>query len=133
MIILNADDYAITHGVSRAIEQLAVARRLSATSAKVTLPDWPEAAKRIRELRDRIAIGLHLNLTVGAPAGPMPDAAPLGQFPSLKTLLLRSLTGRLSREDSTGSDQVAARLPTSVMNSRLLTALVYCTGNITCS
>ena len=96
MIILTADDYAMTDGVSRAIEDLARARRLSATSAMVTMPGWREAAPRIAALRGEIAIGLHLNLTVGAPLGPMPKLAPDGIFPSLKSLLARSLTPLLS-------------------------------------
>ena len=37
MIILCADDYAMTEGVSRAIGELAAARRLSATSVMVDL------------------------------------------------------------------------------------------------
>ena len=46
MLILCADDYALTEGVSRAIGELAAARRLSATSVMVTTPHWPAAAPR---------------------------------------------------------------------------------------
>ena len=65
MLILCADDYAMTEGVSQAIEALAEARRISATSAMVTTPHWPTHARRLARLRDRVAIGLHLNLTLG--------------------------------------------------------------------
>jgi chitin disaccharide deacetylase len=102
MIILTADDYAMTYGVSRAIEQLARAGRLSATSAMVTMPGWLEDAVRIRDLRGQVAIGLHLNLTLGAPAGPMPELAPRGTFPSLKALIARALSRRLSGEEIAG-------------------------------
>ena len=95
MIILTADDYAMTYGVSRAIEQLARAGRLSATSAMVTMPGWRGDAGRVRELRGMIAVGLHLNLTVGAPAGAMPKLARGDTFPALNGLLARSLSGRL--------------------------------------
>ncbi len=96
-IILNADDYAMTDGVSRSIEALAHGRRLSATSVMSTMPEWPASAPRLRGFRDRIAIGLHLNLTLGAPAVPMPKLAPGGAFPSLGGLLKQALTGRLDK------------------------------------
>jgi predicted glycoside hydrolase/deacetylase ChbG (UPF0249 family) len=95
MIILNADDYAMTKGVSRAILELASARRLSATSALVTSSCWPDDAPSLAKLRGNLAIGLHLNLTLGAPLGPMTDIAPDGKFPSLEWLLIRSITRRL--------------------------------------
>lgn len=98
-IVLNADDYAMTDGVSRSIEALAYARRLSATSVMSTMPEWPVSAPRLRLLRDRIAIGLHLNLTLGAPSGVMRKLAPEGAFPSLGTLLKASLLGRLDRAE----------------------------------
>lgn len=85
--ILNADDYGLAAGVSRAIGELAHARRISSTSAIVTLPRWREDAAALRDLRDRVAIGLHLNLTLGAPLGPMPELAPDRNFPSLRGLV----------------------------------------------
>ncbi len=94
-IILNADDYAMTDGVSRSIEALAYGRRLSATSVMSTMPEWPASAARVRPLRDRIAIGLHLNLTLGAPAKPMRNLAPDGAFPPLSVLLRRAVVGAL--------------------------------------
>jgi predicted glycoside hydrolase/deacetylase ChbG (UPF0249 family) len=71
MLILCADDYALTEGVSRAIGELAAARRLSATSAMVTTPHWPAMAPRLAVHRGHLAVGVHLNLTLGAPAGAM--------------------------------------------------------------
>ncbi len=94
-IVLNADDYAMTDGVSRSIEALAYARRLSGTSVLVTMPEWPQSAQRLASLRDRIAIGLHLNLTLGAPLQPMPSLAPSGAYPALGGLMTRALLGRL--------------------------------------
>ncbi len=91
MIILCADDYALTEGVSRAVGELAAARRLSATSAIVTMPCWPAMAQRLVVHRGRIAVGLHLNLTLGAPLGVMPRFAPNGTFPRRSAALLRAL------------------------------------------
>lgn len=91
-VILCADDYAMTESVSRGIEELALARRLSATSAIVTLPAWRDRAGRLRELRAFVAIGLHLNLTLGEPLGAAPGLAPGGEFEALLPLTRKSLT-----------------------------------------
>ena len=93
--VLNADDYAMSAGVSRGIEQLAAARKISGTSAFVTLPRWQEDAPRIRELRGHIAIGLHLNLTVGSPAGPFASLAPGGAFPALSDVIRATVLRKL--------------------------------------
>ena len=97
--ILTADDYALTDGVARSIETLAYARRLSATSVMTTMPEWPLCAPRLRVFRDRLSIGMHLNLTLGAPSGPMPRLAPQGAFPSLNMLMRASLLGHLAPEE----------------------------------
>ena len=99
MIILCADDYGLSAGVTRAIDELADARRLSATSAMVTFPEWREAAPRLAALRDRIAIGVHLNLTAGAPAGAMPTFAPGGQLPEIGAVSKRAVTRQLDRSE----------------------------------
>jgi predicted glycoside hydrolase/deacetylase ChbG (UPF0249 family) len=98
-VILCADDYAMTAGVSRGILELAQSRRLSATSALVTLDRWREDAKPIACARDCIAVGLHIDLTLGTPLGPMPSLAPEGRFPSLKQILVRALTGRIDQKE----------------------------------
>jgi predicted glycoside hydrolase/deacetylase ChbG (UPF0249 family) len=97
MIILCADDYALTEGISRAIGELAAAKRLSATSVLVTSARWPAGAPRLSAHRGHLSVGLHLNLTVGAPLGPMPRLAPDGAFPGLQGLLARALFGLLDR------------------------------------
>lgn len=95
--VLNADDYAMSAGVSRAIEMLAAAKKISATSAFATLPRWREDAPRIRDLRGHIAIGLHLNLTVGAPTGSFTSLAPSGVFPNLGTVVRAAVLRRIDR------------------------------------
>ena len=98
-IILCADDFAISDGVSRGIAELAGARRISATSAIVTLPGWSGHAHRLAQLRPLIAIGLHVNLTLGAPLGAMPALAPLGRLPSLGDIVRRAVLRRLDRAE----------------------------------
>lgn len=93
--MLCADDYGLAEGVSQGIHELAEAQLISATSAIVTFPRWAEDAKRLAVLRPKIAIGLHLMLTLGRPAGLMPDLAPSGLLPSAAGLTAKAVTGRI--------------------------------------
>jgi predicted glycoside hydrolase/deacetylase ChbG (UPF0249 family) len=99
MIILCADDYALTEGISRAVGELAAAQRLSAASVLVTSAHWPAGAPRLCVHRGHLSVGLHLNLTLGAPTGPMPHLAPDGKFPGLRGLLARALLGLLHKDE----------------------------------
>jgi predicted glycoside hydrolase/deacetylase ChbG (UPF0249 family) len=96
-IILCADDFAISSGVSEAILSLAAAGRLSATSAVVTSTHWPAHAKSVMRLRDKLAIGLHLNLTLGKPLGAMPNLAPDALLPEPNRLFRLAMAGRINR------------------------------------
>lgn len=98
-LTLCADDYALTDGVSRGIEELVAAGRLSATSALVTTRHWPQHGRRVGELRRAIAVGLHFNLTLGAPLGRMPGLAPKGRLPAIGTLVQQVLLGRISNDE----------------------------------
>lgn len=92
-IILCADDYAMTPGVSAGIRHLAALGRLSATSCMTNRPHWPQDAELIAPLRERIALGLHVNLTLGAPLSACPALAPAGTFMPLPRLLSLALRG----------------------------------------
>ncbi|WP_230533009.1 ChbG/HpnK family deacetylase [Microvirga roseola] len=94
-VVLCADDFGLCDGVSRGIVELAEMGRLSATGAMTNMPGWRRAAPELQALKGRIGIGLHLNLTTGAPLRAMPHLAPSGVFPPLKPLLARALRGRL--------------------------------------
>lgn len=102
MIVLCADDFALTEGISRAVGELAAARRLSATSVMVTTPHWQAMAPRLRIHRGHLAIGLHLNLTLGSPLGTMPRLAPNNTFPRRNALMTRALLGLLDPAEITG-------------------------------
>ena len=94
-IVLVADDFAISDGVSSGIEQLTGRRRISGTSALVTLPRWRTDGARLAALRGDIAIGLHIDLTLGRPLGAMPSLAPAGSFPAIGTVVARALARRI--------------------------------------
>lgn len=89
----------MTDGVSAGIEELIDAGRLSATSALVTTRYWPSHARRLVHWRPGTAIGLHFNLTLGEPLGPMPHLAASGTFPSLQALLKSAFLGRLDEAE----------------------------------
>ncbi|WP_246725412.1 ChbG/HpnK family deacetylase [Beijerinckia sp. L45] len=80
---LCADDYAMTPAVSRGILEALDAGTLSGTSVITTSPWWPESAAALRPYAERADIGLHLNLTSGAPLGPMPNLAPGNRLPPI--------------------------------------------------
>lgn len=81
--VLCADDYGLSPAVSAGIRQALAARRINATGAMTNLPDWPNAAPLLAPFLDHVQIGVHLNLTVGAPLASAPNLAPQGTLPSL--------------------------------------------------
>jgi len=98
-VVLCADDFGISEGVSRGILDLIAMGRLSATSAMTNCPAWPRCAPALRKHEGRVGVGLHLTLTAGSPLGPMPRFAPEGVFPPLGDLMPEALKGRLPLEE----------------------------------
>ena len=94
-IILNADDFAMNAAVTRGIINLARMGRLSATSAMTLSPRWENDASALKEVRDRIDVGLHLDWT-------SPFAIEAGHGLSLWRGLLLAALG--------GYDKVKARI-----------------------
>lgn len=94
-IVLCADDYAITTPVSRAILELAAARRISALSCMTASPLWPVHGPWLRDVRDHVDIGLHITLVDEAPLTTMPKTAPRGRLPDVGTLIVKSYLGLL--------------------------------------
>ncbi|MEA1677227.1 ChbG/HpnK family deacetylase [Nitrospirillum sp. BR 11163] len=95
-IVLNADDYGLSPGVSQGILALIRQGRLSGTSCMTATPYWPDHAPWLADVADRADIGLHLTLTDQEAAGPCPALAPGGRFGGVGDLMIRSLTGQLS-------------------------------------
>ena len=94
-IILCADDYGLSPGVSQAIRMLIAANRISATSAIVTRPSWMQDAAALKPLRSEAAFGLHLNLTLGAPLSKDWRFNSSDRFPGISRLIAAAYTGRL--------------------------------------
>jgi predicted glycoside hydrolase/deacetylase ChbG (UPF0249 family) len=90
-LVLCADDFALSDGVSRAIVALADAGRISATGAMTNRPHWQAWSREIAGHAARIDIGVHLTLTLGEPLGRMPLLCPSGSFPALGVVMRAAL------------------------------------------
>ena len=101
-VLLNADDFAMTNGISRAIVELAEAGRLSGASAMTNSAHWPAHATWLARVRGEIAAGLHLNLTLGAPLSAMPSFAPGHRFPGVGQVTALALRGAIPRAEVAG-------------------------------
>lgn len=97
--VLCADDYALTPAVDAGIREALAAGALTATGAMTTRPGWPEAARALAALDVDADVGLHFNLTLGAPLGPMPGLAPDGELPKVGAVIARALRGALGRPE----------------------------------
>jgi predicted glycoside hydrolase/deacetylase ChbG (UPF0249 family) len=62
-VVVCADDYALNAPVSQGIVALAVLGRISATSVMSLSPRWAEDAVALRDVRDRLDVGVHLDWT----------------------------------------------------------------------
>ena len=58
-----ADDFGITHNVSKAITKLISSKRLTETSCIVLTETFKKDAKKLKSFKNKIGIGLHLTLT----------------------------------------------------------------------
>ncbi len=65
-LIVNADDFGLTEGVSRGIIRAHREGIVTSTTLMVNFPWAPEMVKLLRQAPD-LGVGIHLNLTVGAP------------------------------------------------------------------
>lgn len=97
-LALCADDFGLSEGVNRAILRLAAAGRLTEVSCMSNGPAWAAGAHELVGLpgivNGTLRIGLHWNLTEGAPLAPaLRRLWPVG--PALPKILLQSHLRRL--------------------------------------
>ena len=98
-LILIADDYAISPGVSAGIRALAERRRLTGTGVMTTMPHWPSEAPALRTLHERVSVGLHFTLSDQRPLGVMKKLAPAGVLPSVGKLIVAGIAGAIPRQE----------------------------------
>jgi hypothetical protein len=98
-ITLCADDYALSHGVSAGILEALRAGRLSAVSVLTNGPRWPALGRDLARAEFDADIGLHFNLTLGAPLGTMPRFAPKGAFPPVSHVVRMAMRNKLPMDE----------------------------------
>lgn len=103
-LILCADDFAFSRGVSETIAELALAGRLNATSCMTLMPGWAQDAALLRDLPRAFSVGLHLTLTQERPITAMPTFAPDGAMPQIDPLT------RLAGRRMLPLDEIAAEV-----------------------
>ena len=94
-----ADDYGLAPGVSLAIRDLILKRRLHATGCMTGSAHWPDEAQLLKPLDGLADIGLHITLTEQKPLTTLPKLAPDGKLPGVEPLIKRAWTGRLDRRE----------------------------------
>ena len=110
-LIVNADDYAFTPGISRGIRELLSTRRISATSVMAASQYWPQEAAALKAVAGDADIGLHLTLTDHNPIGAMATFAPSGRFPALMPLLKGALLRNVPLSEIDAEIDFAALFP----------------------
>lgn len=83
-LIVNADDFARSEEVNRGIIAAHLQGIVTTTTVMINLVGAREAMREASSLAPELGIGLHLNLTLGAPCSPLPNHSGLtdsrGQF-----------------------------------------------------
>ena len=69
-LIVNADDYGRTPGVSRGIRQAHLRGIVTSTTAMMNMPAIEEDLQAALEETPELGLGVHLVLTCGAPLSP---------------------------------------------------------------
>ena len=119
-----ADDVGLVGGVADTVAALAAERRLSSASCVTTAAAWPSegaALGNATKALEGFELGLHFNLTEGAPRSPE-LARVWPQLPGLKELIVRAHLGALPlaalasewRAQSDAFADVVGRLPAHV-------------------
>lgn len=90
-LIVNADDFGLTPGVSEGIVEAHLHGIVTSTSVMMNRPNAARSIQETQETCPRLGMGVHLVLTVGAPLLPpaqIPSLVqPNGQFLSLDVLI----------------------------------------------
>jgi predicted glycoside hydrolase/deacetylase ChbG (UPF0249 family) len=99
-LIINADDYGLSRGVSIGLIEAAEVGVVTSASMMVNLPAFTDAAERARST-SALSLGLHLNLTTGHSIAPAPSLTRgnTGQFHSLPQLIARASLGLIDASD----------------------------------
>lgn len=101
LLVLCADDFGLSPAIDAGILALARAGRLSATGCMPAGRAFGDDAAALREIADRIDVGLHFALTELAPLAPIASLDADGRPVPLGRVLARALTGRIDYREIT--------------------------------
>jgi len=98
-LIVNADDFGLTGGVNRAVIEAHTRGILTSTTVMANMPAFEDAV-RLAKAHLSLGVGLHFNITQGAPVADSSSIRSLlderGEFLGTSTaLLFRALAGKL--------------------------------------
>jgi len=103
-LILNADDFGLTHGINRAIAELHSAGVLTSTTLMASGPAFDDAVE-IARAHPTLGVGCHIVLTDGTPVSPPGSIRSLigddgkNFRPSLVDFVQALLLGRINEDD----------------------------------
>lgn len=98
LLIVNADDFGLSAAATDAILECHAAGSITSTTLMANTPDCERAAG-LASAQSSLAVGMHFNLTWGAPLAPPREVrsllGPNGKFLSRNRLARRLFTGRV--------------------------------------
>lgn len=99
-LIVHADDFGETDEITAGIGLAMASGAVTSTSIMASMPGTPMALERARQHDRSVSFGLHINLCEGRPLSRCPTLArDDGSFVGKRELFLRSVSGRLDRDD----------------------------------
>jgi len=123
VLIVNADDYGRTPGVSAGILRAHLEGIVTTTTVMVNLPGAVEAVGKALTSAPRLGLGVHLNLTFGEPVTPAADVLSLvdrrGQFHSIQALVQNPSIVELKHVEREWKAQIDRFLSTGAMLDHL--------------
>jgi hypothetical protein len=95
-LIVNADDFGFTAGVTAGILEAHAAGTVTATSMMVRCAGWEDGVRQAKATPS-LEVGLHFNLLVGTPLAAVPSLTDrrTGRFLSLGSIVARALARRI--------------------------------------
>src|SRR3569833_209783 len=99
-LVIHADDFGETVGITNGIRRGIEAGALTSTSIMANMPATSYALQRVAALAGQASFGVHLNLCEGRPLTPaasLSDAK--GEFLSKREVIRRALSGKLALEE----------------------------------
>jgi len=76
-LIVNADDFGRTRGISRGTMHAHLHGVVTSTTALMNMPDTAQALSEVRDICPSLGVGVHLNITQGEPLLPQSQVASL--------------------------------------------------------